>query len=221
MLRRAIEWLARDTSNCWVWERKKRIWLGTPGGWWCLQWFYESKQTTRGNKTISQTMGSEEKEISHSNKRHFSERRKRIPSRIDTGCLDQFSLFPPFFGPKIHQRNRGRKWRGENWQGKPLLCAKRARPLNKDADKMTFQKIYVISSSLVLVFHFPTRFLSLLRKFLLADSILTFRCTEFWRSFVTYVAWKSGRVTSSPSLVSGRNERTKNRSLSQFSPKSR
>ena len=40
----------------------------------------------------------------------------------------------------------------------------------------------------------PTRFLSLLRKFLLADSILTLRCTLFNRSYVTYVAWKSGRV---------------------------
>ena len=45
------------------------------------------------------------------------------------------------------------------------------------------------------VLNSPTRFLNLLLKFLLADSILILLCTYFCRSFVTYVVWKSSRVT--------------------------
>ena len=39
----------------------------------------------------------------------------------------------------------------------------------------------------------PTGFLSLYLKILLADSNNTLRCSQYRRSFVTYVAWRSNR----------------------------
>ena len=45
------------------------------------------------------------------------------------------------------------------------------------------------------VSRFPTRFLNLSPKFLLAVSILILCWTYFWRSFATRVVWKSNRVT--------------------------